>query len=230
MVTDAQSPAPAPSAGLHELLGLAAPDGTAPGGAWTPAMAVLASTAAGHLHRCPPEAGMAWIGRAVRPEPDALPETIAGTPLHLPRRSVVVTPHGHTSRFWAIERAMRTASIRCVVADGSRADHVITRRLQVLAMHTSTLVLLARPVTEHTTPSSAQARWVVRRQPTDGPQPCWHVHLLRARFAATRREGEHWADAHAHTAANAMPLHEGVFTWAPGHVLHGIDSVEDAHA
>ena len=29
MVTDAQSPAPAPSAGLHELLGLAAPDGTA---------------------------------------------------------------------------------------------------------------------------------------------------------------------------------------------------------
>lgn len=206
--------------GLHELLGLAAPDGTAPGGQWTPAMAVLtdamARWAAGNdAHHTGGQQGIAWIGRTVRPQPEALPQHVNNTPLDLPARSLIVTPHGRTSRFWAIERALRCPSIGCIVADGSGADHIITRRIQLLATQRRTLVLLARPATERSEPSSAQSRWLVRRTPTTDMYPCWQVELLRTRFASDRVAGECWT----HATDTPLPLREGTLHWSPRRTL-----------
>jgi hypothetical protein len=161
--------------------------------------------------------GIVWIGPAVRPEPHALPQAIGptATPLALAKQSMVVTPHGRTSRFWAIERAVRCTAIGCVIADGTGANHVVTRRLHVIAARTNTLVLLARPVTEQHEPSSAQSRWLVRRMPTTTPHPCWHVDLLRERFTASTTAGERWTTSNA----TALPLNAGRQTWTPHRTL-----------
>jgi hypothetical protein len=160
---------------------------------------------------------IAWIGRTVRPEPDAMPERCLTPfgPIDLAAHSITVTPHGRTARFWAIEHALRNTSIGCIVADGSKANHVVTRRLHVLAMHTQTLVLLARPTTEQHEPSSAQSRWCICRTPTKGMHPCWNVRLLRERFASNTNPGEQWTTAQR----GPLPLREGFLHWTPGRTL-----------
>lgn len=101
-------------------------------------------------------------------------------------RSLFVDAKDPGARLWAIDTALRCASVTAVIADGSDLAMAATRRLQLAARETGALVLCLRPLRERNVVSAATTRWHVAREPgLDGRDPRWgprwRVTLLRAK-------------------------------------------------
>jgi hypothetical protein len=116
-----------------------------------------------------------WIGRACWPNPAILER------LGLLDRSLLVDAPDAGERLWAIDLAMRSCATACVVGDGKGFKIAATRRLELTATQRPCLVLLGRPGSERTVPSSALTRWTVRRRVTDSLRPGWTLELVHGK-------------------------------------------------
>jgi hypothetical protein len=158
---------------------------------------------------------VAWVGRAVWPQPQMLvrglrvgARAMFGAPCpplwpdaRLVDRSLLVDADDDPGlRLWAVEQAVRCPGICAVIADGEGFDLPATRRLQLAA--SDALLLLARPRERRSTLSACTTRWSVRPsvQQGDAPrewtgripaEPAWTVQLERAKGAtgATATQG-----------------------------------------
>jgi hypothetical protein len=187
------------------------------GAAWSPPLTILT-----HLARTAlPEGAqagrsmIAWIGSRVWPH-----ARLAGPRGRwLARHSVFIDPPDDSSRWWAIDLALRAPVFAAVVADGSGARMAQTRRLQLAAARAGGLGLLARPERERGEISAASTRWVVRRRGGaafegtvrgrfgesferaafhertewigSGAGPRWQIDLIRCRGRWTSVHGRH---------------------------------------
>jgi len=180
---------------------------------WSPPLSLLTHLTWQALTSCDESSRVLWIGRRVWPYPHtlvrergvratavaprALPGVLHAEELELARlpqpddaglllsRSLFVdAARNHP---WAIEAALRCASVAAVVADGSGLDMKATRRLQLAAEVGGSFGLLARPAREERELSAAATRWRVRRSARQDavalsdPRPRWTIELLRCK-------------------------------------------------
>jgi hypothetical protein len=143
-----------------------------------------------------------WIGRACWPYPPALVVRGDGDQEDLLRRSIFIEAPGSTGgregvegmrieRVWAIDLAVRSSAVTCVVADGRDLGMAELRRLQLAAASGGALALLLRPVQEASRLSVAPLRWLVRaagddrapkfQSPDASACSRWTVQLLRCK-------------------------------------------------
>ncbi|MHC5023559.1 MAG: hypothetical protein ACYTGG_06560, partial [Planctomycetota bacterium] len=97
------------------------------------------------------------------------------------RRSLFVDPPDGAARLWAIDLAARCPAVAAVVADGRGLRLAHTRRLQLAAERSGSLVLLARPPGELRELSVAGTRWRLERTRSSGANPRWRLELLRCK-------------------------------------------------
>lgn len=174
-----------PRHGVHEWLGVASGDGPDRRGEWTPALTLLTHLAAmahGEARGQSRPSTIAWIGKAVWTHPGA----IAGY-AGLVDASIWVDAGTPQERAWAAELALRSDACAAVIADGSRMDMSLTRRLQLAASGaeercgaTAPICLLARPPWEVGELSAATTRWLVRPVAAAGVRRV-RVELLRCK-------------------------------------------------
>ena len=108
-------------------------------------------------------------------------------PRELLARSIFVDVSEPGQRLWAIDKALRCASVVAVVADGSAFDMAASRRLQLAAEAGSGLGLLARPPWEESRLSAATTRWRVERKRSESAaRPAWSLVLRRSKNAIHR--------------------------------------------
>lgn len=124
-----------------------------------------------------------WIGRACWPTFQLLCAALggAGAPAsggELARRCVFLDPLSDEERFWGIGQVLRCPGVGAVVADGSRMDATVSRRLQLAAEAGGVLALLARPPWEQGEPSWAMTRWQVRPCLSHAMRPRWDIELV----------------------------------------------------
>lgn len=189
---------------VHEWLGVGDRD-------WSPPLSLLTHLAWQALTSCDEGRRVLWIGRRVWPYPHALvrergvratavaPRALPGI-LHAEELELARLPRSVTddaglllsrslfvdaarNRPWAIEAALRCASVAAVVADGSGLDMKATRRLQLAAEAGGSFGLLARPAREERELSAAATRWRVRRSARQDAvaRPRWTIELLRCK-------------------------------------------------
>lgn len=201
--------------GLHEWFGVEAADGNGecvtshgngPGqsmggqprganGRWTPPICILVHLAWQAARQAPSMRWTLWIGRSCHPYPRVLARD-RGRDRRLLEHSLFVAPREAASRLWAIELALRSPAVGCVVGDGSGFGRAATQRIQLLARDQSKWALIARPPPECDRLSAAQSRWRVRSEPLSpagrsvtGVQPRWSMELLRCK--GVRPTGDH---------------------------------------
>lgn len=130
-----------------------------------------------------------WVGRACWPCPVWLTPDLLG-------RSVFIDPSCDAERVWAIDQALRCRGVSCVVADGTRMDMGVSRRLQLAAARGGVLGLLARPPDELARLSAARTRWRVTPTPNPDarfyPAPRWTVELLRCKGLRPETDARRW--------------------------------------
>jgi protein ImuA len=176
---------------VHEWLAGDGADGEASRG-WTAPLCVLIELARSAMS-CG-HGAVVWIGRACRPHAWSLvrhADGAGGVDASLLERSLLVDPSDRASALWAIDSALRSPGVCVVVADGRGMDMASTRRLQLGAESTGSVVLLARPLSELRTLSAAATRWIVRPEPrliggrvderVDVVRACWRVELARSK-------------------------------------------------
>lgn len=185
---DAQLGGGLSAGGLHEWFGVEeALDGDAArstGRRWSPPLCILVHLAWQALDHAPSEPWTLWIGGQCHPYPRVL---IRGEDRRLLERSLFVAPRDAASRLWAIDLALRSPAVGCVVADGSHFDRPATQRVQLLARSQGKLVLSACPPKQRDELSAAQTRWRIRAAPPPEDaskkeiHPRWSVELLRCK-------------------------------------------------
>ena len=121
------------------------------------------------------EGEVVWVGRRCWPNPQFLAR--AG----LLERSLVVEAPDAKDRLWAIELALRSPAVAAVVGDAENFKLPATRRLELAARDSQSLVLLSRPARELSVSSAATTRWAVYRQVSDSVRPAWMLELLRCK-------------------------------------------------
>lgn len=139
-----------------------------------------------------PHRGVLWIGRAIRPEPDALcmppdpraPDASDSSRVDsaLAARSFFLDPvqtmpsgcsggesRAESGRIWAIEQAIRHEAFAAIIADGRGLTPAESRRLQVATAGRGlpSLVLLLREPREIASRSISAFRWRVDPCPWD---------------------------------------------------------------
>ncbi len=211
--------------GLHEWLGVeTAPAETASSSRtvptarrWSPPLGILVHLARRAALDAAPRWTL-WIGRTCHPYPHLLarqhgrdhraPRRVAcgdllehslfvATSRSLPDRGVP-DPRDAAARLWAVDLALRSPAVGCVVADGCGFDRAATQRIQFLARKQMKWVLAARPPRERSELSAAQTRWLVRIELSPagtvaaGVQPRWHVELLRCKGMRSAAAGRSW--------------------------------------
>lgn len=119
-----------------------------------------------------------WIGRRCWPYPSSL---VRGDDRMLLDRSVLVDPPDGSSRFWAIDQALRSPAVSAVIADGGGLSMSQSRRLQLAAESGRVLALLVRPASEMDQLSAAFTRWRVRSTPASTSSPRWIADLMRCK-------------------------------------------------
>lgn len=214
-----------PSTGVHELFGL---EWDPPGefrdrssrtNAWIPPMGVAIRIASilvrsEDLHeRGAVPRGALWIGRAIRPDPEAIvladrsvPDPSGGPCGMSIERSVFLDVGDGPSvraagrnreslrgslRAWAIEQALRHRAFAVIVADGRGFTVAECRRLQVAAAGRSppTPVLLLREPREISGRSVASFRWRVEPCIAADGGSAWRLRLVHGRWGALSRAG-----------------------------------------
>lgn len=197
-----------PRGGLHEWFGLddIRPDETprrsarSTGENWTPPLCVLAHLARQAFDHHPVGLWTVWIGRRCHPYPRVL---IRGADRQLLDRSLFVAPPDAASRLWAMDLALRSSAVGCVVADGSGFDRAATQRIQHLARTESKWALTARPPPQRNVLSAAQTRWRIGIAPPVDDEAAsgimtktvtseWHVELLRCKGLRPTQERHAW--------------------------------------
>ncbi len=188
-----------PRAAIHEIVGPALPASIAQ----TPtphlprqrhAPTALLVSLARHALRTTNRHTLVWIGEPVIPHGHALaphPNTPADHP-NLLERSIFITPPSHADRLWAAEIALRCPAVAAVILHAAGLSLTETRRLQLAAESTRPtrnptpadggLAILARPPSEHATPSAALTRWLIRTAPhPNAHNPRWTAEPLRCK-------------------------------------------------
>lgn len=177
--------------GLHEWLGVGEPVGRG----WTPPLCVLVHLAWQAFDRHSSSPWTVWIGKHCHPYPRVL---IRGEDRQLLERSLFVTPRDAVSRLWAVDLALRSPAVGCVVADGSGFDRAATQRIQLLARTQTKAVLSVCPPRQQSELSAAQTRWRMSVPPpmakktASGIQPRWIVELLRCKGMRPTKEHRVW--------------------------------------
>ena len=143
--------------GLHEWFGV-----QDAGRAWSPPLCILTHLAWRFFDHTRAADWVIWIGDACRPYPRVL---LRGDDQRLLRQSLFVAPRSAALRLWAIDLALRSPAVGCVVADISDFDRTATQRLQLLAKAESKMVLATRPPWQQQRHSAAQTRWRVSLDP-----------------------------------------------------------------
>lgn len=174
---------------VHEWLGLA----TSNRSMWVPPVRILAHYAR-HAVRASTGAAL-WIGASCWPYPRALIGSAANGALF--QRSLFVDIPDRAQRVWAIDLALRSAAVSCVVADGSGLTMSESRRLQLAAAAGGALVMLARPPWEARELSAAHTRWLVSTHPSADASPRWTLELLR-RKGTRPTEDARWSVQYDH--------------------------------
>ncbi|HKQ47153.1 MAG TPA: hypothetical protein VJZ71_03675 [Phycisphaerae bacterium] len=194
-------------AGLHEWFGVeevgreeGRPTPRSADGRWSPPLCILVHLAWQAQSREASPPWTVWIGRRCHPYPRVLIRG-GGKDRRLLTRSLFVAPREAAARLWAIDLALRSPAVGCVVADGSGFDRAATQRIQLLARTQGKTVLAACPAPQRTELSAAQTRWGIRnaecgmrneersdaprhsafRIPTSALVPRWSVELLRCK-------------------------------------------------
>ena len=186
--------------GLHEWFGVAdaaqtddARPARASAGRWTPPLCILAHLARQAFDHHGQGGWTVWVGRSCHPYPRVL---IRGGDRRLLDRSLFVAPRDAAARLWAMDLALRSPAVGCVIADGSGFDRAATQRIQHVARAESKWALTARPPPQRDVLSAAQTRWRVRAAPPveseerGGGTPCWAVQLMRCK--GLRSESHDW--------------------------------------
>ncbi len=180
--------------GLHEWFGV----GETVSRRWTPPLCILVHLAWKSLDRLSSSVAAAttvWIGQVCHPYPRVL---IRGEDRRLLDRSLFVAPRDAATRLWAIDLALRSPAVGCVVADGSGLDRPATQRIQHLARSQTKAVFTACPPRQLSELSAAQTRWQVCAAPpagkktSSGIQPRWSVELLRCKGMRPMKEQRIW--------------------------------------
>ncbi|QDV90587.1 hypothetical protein RAS2_16670 [Phycisphaerae bacterium RAS2] len=178
--------------GLHEWFGVDNPPGRESAGSaarslghrWTPPLCILVHLAWQAAERPSSQPWTVWIGKHCHPYPRVL---IRGRERGLLDRSLFVAPRDAASRLWAIDLALRSPAVGCVVADGGGFDRAATQRIQLLARNQTKAVFSACPPRQQDELSAAQTRWRVCAAPppgkksSNGIEPRWIVELLRCK-------------------------------------------------
>jgi hypothetical protein len=172
--------------GLHEWFGVEE-GGTQPRAAvlhrWSPPLCILVHLAWQALSREASPPWTVWIGRRCHPYPRVLIRD-GGQDRRLLTRSLFVAPRDSTARLWAMDLALRSPAVGCVVADGSGFDRAATQRVQQLARTQGKAVLAACPAAQRSELSAAQTRWRIRAR--------WIVELLRCKGMRPAQEHHEW--------------------------------------
>jgi protein ImuA len=176
--------------GLHEWFGVE----EAVGRRWTPPLCILVHLAWRALDRCPSSPWTVWIGKYCHPYPRVV---IRGEDRRLLDRSLFVAPRDAATRLWAIDLALRSPAVGCVVADGSGFDRPATQRIQLLGRTQTKAVFSTCPSRQQSELSAAQTRWRVcvaslAEKKASGIQPGWSVELLRCKGMRPTREHRVW--------------------------------------
>lgn len=108
-------------------------------------------------------------------------------------RSLWIDPADAAGRLWAVDAALRCATVTAVVADATGFDMAASRRLSLAAQAGEALALLARPPHEERELSAAATRWRVTRTGAS-LAPRWRLALLRAK-PPQRRDAPSWDSA-----------------------------------
>lgn len=186
----------APSSGSGSAPG-SAPRSAPRSASWSAPICVLVGLARAITKARHASGILLWVGARCHPTPQTLiaRETHPATgqtraDRSLLDRSVFIDAPDAATRLWAIDVALRSSAIACVVGDAQHFDMAATRRLQLAAEQTGTVALLARPYAERRTLSAASSRWLVTPAPrVTAPHvhpskersrsPCWQIELLR---------------------------------------------------
>ncbi len=130
-----------------------------------------------------------WIGRRCWPTPFVTRfieqlRTLSSSPItsesSILSRSLLVDPEDRKKRLWSILEALKHSA--AVIADGSRFSFQESRRLQLRAAESRSILLLIRPPWEGSLQSSAHTRWQIR--PHLGEDLAWKITLTKARGLA----------------------------------------------
>lgn len=151
---------------------------------WTPPLCIMAHLAWNIFDPGSENLWTLWIGKRCHPYPRVL---IRSQSRRLLDRSLFVAPPHAEARLWAIDLALRSPAVGCVIADGSDFDRAATQRIQLLAKTHAKMALAIRPSQQQDRLSAAQTRWRVGPSPPqmETPQtdirPGWCVELLRCK-------------------------------------------------
>lgn len=111
-----------------------------------------------------------------------------------PRRLLLVLARDEREAAWALEEALRSPAVACAVAEASRLDLTLSRRLQLAAEAGGGTGLVLRPGPPDLAANAALGRWRVEPLALPGPRR-WQLALWRCRGGAPgswtlRLEGE----------------------------------------
>lgn len=200
-----------PADGLHEWFGME----EAASRRWLPPLCILTHLAWQALDHRSLSPWTVWIGKSCHPYPRIL---IRGDDRRLLERSLFVAPRDVTTRLWAIDLALRSPAVGCVIADGSALDRAATQRIQLLARKQTKAVFAARPTKEISELSAAQTRWRVCIAPAEKGKaagsvtPRWKVELLRCKGMRPVKVPREWrlewnrAEGAVHLSARLVDL------------------------
>ncbi|MBN9124591.1 MAG: translesion DNA synthesis-associated protein ImuA [Nitrosospira sp.] len=97
------------------------------------------------------------------------------------RRIVVVKAHTPAERLWTLEQGVKSAAFGAILGWSSGMSQQATRKLQILARSTATLVFLFRPASARLEPSAAPLRILLHAARRHALSRTLRLHLLKRR-------------------------------------------------
>lgn len=115
-----------------------------------------------------------WIGKQCWPTPFVLPKE------HL-AQCFFINPPSRELLLWSIDTALRSPSVKCVVADCRDVAPSLLRRFQFAARTSGATAFLLRPGKSDIPPSCAHTQWSIAPTPSQHENPTWQLTLVRAK-------------------------------------------------
>ena len=137
------------------------------------------SSSAHRMPLCPP---ILWIGKQCWPTPlslSALEHFDRGANSTLLQNSLCIDPPDEATTLWAIETALRSRAVRLVIAACPRISRTTTQKFALAARTHGTTAILLRSHHDHSLPSCATSRWLLRPTPSTHYTPTWELQLLK---------------------------------------------------
>lgn len=115
-----------------------------------------------------------WIGKRCWPTPFVLPKQ------HL-AQCLFINPPSRELLLWAIDTALRSPSVKSLVADCRDVPPSLLRRFQFAARSSGATAFLLRPSTGNIPVSCAHSQWSISPSPSPHENPTWQLTLERAK-------------------------------------------------